>query len=81
MTSQIAFRLHELQIVLNYLTPSLDWEPQKYNRFVELLEESITEPQQIIQELKADKNTDQELLRQASLLLEKYLTLQQEHYS
>ncbi|HTA26730.1 MAG TPA: hypothetical protein VK809_03000 [Bacteroidia bacterium] len=63
------------------LVPSEGWAPEKYNRFVELLENTIAELQQIIQELKAEKNPDRELHSQASLLLEKYLALQEEHYS
>ena len=71
-----------IRSVLKYLTPTVDFQPQLYNRFVEILEENISNLYSIINSLEKANSPDQKkLLRSASRLLRKYQTLQKEYYS
>lgn len=81
MELTIKDRLMEIENQLSYFQPTDEWQPQKYNVFLDRLEQIINELRLLIDGMK----TENEALVKADIskaeeLLGKYLTLKETYY-
>lgn len=72
-------KLQELETQLAYFQPTKEWQPQKYNQFLQRLEQIISELILLIEELKTE-NTNQEQLKAAEDLLQNYLSVRKKYF-
>ena len=79
MKHQITYKLKEIETQLIYFQPTNEWQPQKYNVFLQRLEEIIKELLLIIEELK-NENTNQVQLKIAEDLLQKYFSVREKYF-
>lgn len=75
-------KLELLKCQLKYFRPTAEWQPQKYNSFLQKMETIIADLIEIKDELKADKNNpdQQQLIKTVSSLLEEYTALREKYY-
>lgn len=74
-----SIKLKEIETQLAYFQPTKEWQPQKYNLFLQRLEQIISELILIIEELKTE-NINKEQLKASEDLLQNYLSVREKYF-